>query len=253
MELQSSLMRLEDVVKYLNEPSAQDKLFRLIIYVCRLFEWGLKKRDAKSSLAVKLKRLDGSFSDTRRVLRVGKLLQVYHTLRSIPAKFWGNPTQMVLEFGKNLSSAAYMANDHGKWIASIGVLDIDGEKYGYRSTCAWFSTIIFAMTLDFIKLYRSFMAERDLLLKLRNIRHHRKTPDDGVQEEAAVTKSLTDLYIARRFIYIELARNGFDTPIAVVGVMKWKSVSNGLLSVFGIISSYLAVYSTWRKIVPWKA
>ena len=59
MELQSSLMRLEDVVKYLNEPSAQDKLFRLIIYVCRLVEWGLKKRDAKSSLAVKLKRLDG--------------------------------------------------------------------------------------------------------------------------------------------------------------------------------------------------
>jgi len=244
-------MRLEDAVKYLNEPSGKDKLLRTLIYVCRLIEWALKKRDTKSTIAIRVKKLDGSFNDTRRVLRLGKILQVYQTLRLIPEKFRGNPTLLFLETGKTLSSGVYMINDHGKWISSHGVLDIDGEKYGYRATCAWFSIILFSFCTDFIKLYSSFIAERDLLLKLRAI----KKSDDSLEKgEAVIQSSLSELHIARRFVYIEIAKNLFDTPIALVGVMKSKGlISVGLLSVCGIISSSLSVYSTWRKIVPWVA
>jgi len=199
-----------------------------------------------------VKSLDGSFSDTRRVLRLGKILQVYQTLRLIPEKFRGNPTQLFLETGKAVSSGAYMLNDHGKWIAANHVLEIDGEKYGYRATCAWFSTIVFSLILDFIKLYSSFIAERDLRLKLHTFETQVTTEGSEKEEKSTTQNELRELYIARRFIYIEIAKNVFDTPIAIVGVMKWKNViSTGILSLCGIISSSLAVYATWKKIVPW--
>jgi len=247
--LSDRLIRLDDMVKFLNEPSGKDRLFRGAIFVCRLAEWLLKKRNLKHPLAVRVKNLDGSLNSTRRVLRLGKILQFYQQLCLIPVKLRGNLTMMLLETGKVLSSIIYVVNDHAKWISSIGVLDINGEKYGYRSTCAWFSIIIFSLLIDSIRLFKSLQAEQELFTRLEN---QTESKDTAGTNEYAVRKSLAELYIARRFIYIELIKNSFDTPIAVIGVMKWKNNTlDGLIALLGIISSFLAVYSTWRKIVPW--
>ncbi|KAK4289025.1 hypothetical protein Pmani_037987 [Petrolisthes manimaculis] len=144
--------------------TGKDKLFRLVQYLSRLLWYRLESRKHLRDTVHRLRVLEASISTFRKLLRVGKSLEViYGALRTL------HLPDVVLRTSLTLSriyQAFFLLADHIVWLGRAGLCEIDRDKWGRLSNRFWLGAIVcnlFRDAYEILQLLQKKMKHMDLL------------------------------------------------------------------------------------------
>ncbi|KAK3865360.1 hypothetical protein Pcinc_029028 [Petrolisthes cinctipes] len=144
--------------------TGKDKLFRLVQYLSRLLWYRLESRKHLRDTVDRLRVLEASISTFRKLLRLGKSLEVvYGALRTL------HLPDLVLRTSLTLSriyQAFFLLADHIIWLGRAGLCEIDRDKWGRLSNRFWLGSIIcnlFRDGYEILQLLQKKMKHTDLI------------------------------------------------------------------------------------------
>ncbi|KAK3865359.1 hypothetical protein Pcinc_029028 [Petrolisthes cinctipes] len=145
--------------------TGKDKLFRLVQYLSRLLWYRLESRKHLRDTVDRLRVLEASISTFRKLLRLGKSLEVvYGALRTL------HLPDLVLRTSLTLSriyQAFFLLADHIIWLGRAGLCEIDRDKWGRLSNRFWLGSIIcnlFRDGYEILQLLQKKMKHTDLTI-----------------------------------------------------------------------------------------
>jgi len=273
----SAPVHFERAVKFCNDATGKDRLFRLFIFVSKIVMWGLNKR-GMAEAASRLRPLDSALNHTRRVLRLGKLGNALKQWHACYSNFWASqPACFIVELVKILSGNAYLICDHLRWLGEIGVFKLQWQKWADWSSHCWSIGLVGSLALDTLQLRSNFVHQQLLLKELELAQHSRnleeeeessskdsrttttspltetngetavECPPASLKRVEEIEHELGQLGQKRELLYWDLARNIWDAPLAAAGSFKIKGIPEPTLSVCGTMSSLINVYLSWRS------
>jgi len=252
--------------RYTSDIAGKDRLFRLGIYVCRFILALIEDNKNADHIKKPLTNLEKSLGHVRRVIRLGKVFSLMHTiLVLIPQKYGNNPVMYALDVLRNGALVVYNLNDHMCWLSSQHIFEFDMTSYAWRAAVGWFTSLIVQMIQDAIRLKmvveKMRGLRRDLAkLKREEIELQRQGGDqqrgdtDSISSHQRIQRTeqlLEKLRGDRNVLYINFIKNFADFPLALTGSMQWKGpnapIPPWVLGLCGTFSSSIAVYTAWGQ------
>jgi len=176
----------------LSQVDGRDKLYKVCQYGSRLAWWMLDSKGASPDLKAKLAGLDSSFSDARRVFRLGGFIKGVKDLLRDP--IWeGNTNSMQnFKFLSTLCNTIGECQDIVIYGAKLKVLNANKTRWEWWRNCMWMVTILYAF-LDQIVIMRQTLAQRKHLLLQKKLIEY----SDSLSHSSSSIPTATSTYSNR--------------------------------------------------------
>ncbi|KAF4525493.1 hypothetical protein B566_EDAN002353 [Ephemera danica] len=226
---------MEIVVKLNNQTAGRDKLARLLQYGSRAVWHLLEQKNHNRLLVTKLKSLEYNLSTFRKLLRLGRFLDVLYGALST-MKHCDATIRITLTLAK-ISHAVFLLTDHLLWLGRAGLARVDNKKWSRISNKYWLYAITMNLLRDAYEICRIVNADPRLQAMIRG----------GQLSYASTFQSA--FYIAliecmkdHKDIVIDTVKNACDMfiPMTALGYTK---LSPGLVGILGVVSSVAGILS----------
>jgi len=225
-------------LKVLGTTVGRDKVYRASQYFARFFAWYLILRGHKFE-AVRWNALKGHLALARKLLRLGKPLEhLQSALRA--AQTTGELKEQLTTIARQLGYFGYLTYDTVVWANSIKFISLKPEtsqKVQKISNRLWLAGILFSIT------HAVFKAGR-LTKETREIRSHDEKDLGGENARASQLRALHTMRTATRHQFIIDILDVW-LPASNLGLVN---LNDGILGIFGLISSVLALQTQWSAV-----
>ncbi|XP_050697868.1 peroxisomal membrane protein 11B-like [Eriocheir sinensis] len=238
-------------VKLNASTTGKDKIFRLVQYLSRLVWHNLESRKNLRDTVARLKILESTFSTFRKLLRLGKSLEVLHgALRTLHLH------DVVLRVTLTLSRIhqfLFLLADHIIWVGRAGLWDINRDKWTRISNKFWLGSIILNLLRD---------AYEVLVVMKRRMRYPASPVGPCVYEGAPVVKDVCRAVPVlrpvvafaeeHRDVFWDCIKNLCDLwiPLANLGHAKLSPGTVGFLGSVSSMAGLVAVLDPLAKLAP---
>ncbi|KAI0307775.1 peroxisomal biogenesis factor 11 [Multifurca ochricompacta] len=226
------------ILKVLGTTLGRDKVYRATQYFARFLAWYLISRGHKAE-AVRWNVLKGHLAIARKLLRLGKPLEhLQAALRA--AQTTGYVKEQLATIARQLAYFGYLTYDTVVWANTIRFITLKSEtsqKVQKIANRFWLAGILFSIT------HAVFKAGR----LTKETRKARRLDEKNVGEENARESRLRGLHAMRADTRRQFIIDIFDVwlPASNLGLVN---VNDGVLGIFGFISSVLALQAQWLTV-----
>ncbi|XP_071477445.1 peroxisomal membrane protein 11B-like [Diadema antillarum] len=260
------------IITFLNKTSGRDKLYRTCQYGSRLAWWCIQETKRDPILVKKLKGLDSHLSTSRKLLRIGKSVELLRAAQK--SVHLSDPfLQFTITFA-NVNKATYLLVDHLLWLHRVGLVTVDSRYYGHMSSRFWLATLILCLSRDIYSLV-------DVLTMLLSTDSSQKTASESspithqhsngsvtqteatdgsarnsnrFRERSRLTFARIAVMLFRHHLALVLdtLKNLADLflPLTYLGYINLPAGVQGLLGVISSVIGVLTVWSSKFKLVP---
>ncbi|OJT11362.1 Peroxisomal membrane protein PMP30B [Trametes pubescens] len=222
-------------LRVLNTSAGRDKLYRGLQYLARFLAWLLLSRGYKIQ-AARWDALKSHLALGRKLLRLGKFMEsAQAVLRAIAAP--GETGERVTLIGRQVGYFAYLLLDNVAWANNIKFYNLQpstAQKLNKRVMQFWFTGIVFSIANGLLKAGR--LANE--VKKLQGQTWNEKSA------EAERDLKLHNLQLTRESVRYQFVIDILDVwiPATAIGLVN---LNDGVLGVFGIITSVMALRQQW--------
>lgn len=183
------------------------------------------------------------------VLRLGKSVDFLHG--AICSLHLTDPALRWCITLSKLNQSVYLLFDHIILAGRIGLAAIDKDKWVMLSSRFWIATLILNLIRDIYEIIQIFMQE----FKLQTAKSSKSHYKNGASEYKQLTKpAFTNIQIMKKCIvenqpvFLDLIKNLSDLvlPLETLGHVN---ASPGVQGLVGIISSIIAIASSWNPLL----
>jgi len=221
-------------LKILSTTLGRDKVYRAIQFFARFYGWFLLSRNFKTE-AASWNALKSHLALARKLLRLGKPLEhLQAALRATQAS--GDAGERITTIARQLSYFGYLTYDAVVWANAIKFITLKPEKaqkVTRTSNRLWLSGILFSIVHSLVKAGRLATEAK----KLRTVSIDVGTAADRDHKYEA----LTLIRAATRQQFIIDVLDAW-IPASALGLVN---VNEGILGIFGFITSVLALQTQW--------
>lgn len=205
---------MEVLIKLNNQTNGRDKMARLIQYSARSAWYILHQHKLLNPKSVdNLKSLEYNMATFRKLLRFGRFAD------NLYMAMFGNMSSIRLialaSSTAKLAYAAFLLCDHIIWIARIGLIDVDTERWSKSSNRYWAITVSLQLLIDVYEIY--------------------KVVNSKTSEEKT-NKILLRLVCYRKDLVLDTLKNLCDLIIPLTGLGMIRT-SPGLVGAVGMLTS----------------
>lgn len=244
------LFRKMDQWIRLNASTAgKDKIFRLLQYLSRLVWHNLESRKNLRDAVARLKIIENAFSTFRKLLRLGKSIEVLHgALRTL------HLPDVVLRVTLTLSriyQSFFLLVDHIIWIGRVGLFDINKEKWSSYSNRFWLGAIILNMIRDVYEIL-TIMKKRLKCEDLQPCVYKNIPVVKTFYECVPATRPIVQFAEEHRDVFWDSIKNLCDIwiPLTSLGHTKFSPGTVGLLGSISSFAGLIAVLDPLAKLTP---
>ncbi|KAJ9601315.1 hypothetical protein L9F63_000537 [Diploptera punctata] len=227
---------MDVIVKLNSQTAGRDKLVRLLQYASKAGWHYMQQKELSRQSVDKLKSLEYTFSSFRKLLRLGRFLDMlYGALSSI---HYPDVIVRVTCTLSKIANALFLLADHILWIGRAGLVNINIDKWNKVANKYWLYSITMNLARDVYEIWQ--ILERD---------NRRLRLSSGVCLAGdAARKSIPLSVRAATFIHdhkdivVDTVKNGCDLmiPLSSLGYVR---LSPGAVGLLGVISSLAAIVS----------
>ncbi|CAA7266560.1 unnamed protein product [Cyclocybe aegerita] len=219
----------------------RDKTYRAIQYFARFFSWYLLNKGDKLE-AARWTALKGHLGTARKLMRLGKPLE--HLQAALRASLSSGPFEETLTtVSRQIGYFGYLTYDAIVWANSIKFIALTPEtskKAAKRAFQFWFAGIVFSLIHGVLKAGR-------LARESKALGESKVWGEKDLAEEAARETRLSAVEAARKGNRQQLVIDLLDVWIPATGA-ELLNVNEGVLGIFGLISSILGAKAQWRAV-----
>jgi len=224
------------IVKFNSQTAGRDKLCRAVQYSSKLIYSHLQKAGLSHTLVEKLKILESQLSSTRKVLRIGKsvdMVQGAWRSSSLPNTILRHTLTL-----SKLNQACYLLLDHLVWLGKIGLVKADVKKWGLLQAKFWLVTLMLNLFRDLYDISnlicRAMLQQKKVHIE---INHNEAVRCDVRKSKvAAFTRCVRE----NAPLTLDIAKNLLDLvlPLSILEYIQTTPATQGLA---GTLSSLLAI------------
>ncbi|KAI9445229.1 peroxisomal biogenesis factor 11 [Lactarius indigo] len=220
-------------LKVLGTTLGRDKIYRAAQYFARFYAWYLISKGFKVE-AVRWNALKGHLATARKLLRLGKPLEhLQAALRA--AQSTGDFKEQLTTIARQLSYFGYLTYDAVAWVSASSPHSL--SKVQNIANRLWLSGILFSITHAVFKAGRLTKEAREI----------RGLNEKNVGGDNARESRLRALHTFRTATRKQFIIDILDVwlPASNLGLVN---INDGVLGIFGFISSFLALRAHWRAV-----
>jgi len=176
----------------LSQVDGRDKVYKSCQYGARLVWWMLYSKGADPKLLQKFSGLDGSFSEARRVFRLGGFIRGAKDLMREPFVAGNTSFLYSFKFLSTLSNFIAESMDVFIWGSKIKVVNVDKKRWDWWRNVMWMVTIWYSV-IDQIVLMRQLLARRKYLLQQKSLLEYSDTTSPQKYTEKYTTSNTTTI------------------------------------------------------------
>lgn len=228
---------MDTIVKLNNQAAGRDKLARILQYGSRALWYYMQQKKINHQTVEKLRALEYTFSSFRKLLRLGKCVDVlYSALSSI---HYPNVLVRVTTTLSRIAMSLYLLADHILWIGRTGLCAVNGEKWGKVANKYWMYALIMNLIRDIYEIHR--------ILKLRQIGW-----TDILSDSCDARKKLATCARDHKDVIVDTVKNACDViiPMTALGFLNFSPGSVGLLGVISSTAALLTLIDPLLKLTP---
>ncbi|KAG0716561.1 Peroxisomal membrane protein 11B [Chionoecetes opilio] len=236
-------------VKLNSSTAGKDKLFRFIQYLSRLTWHNLERRKNLRDTVARLKIIESAFSTFRKLLRLGKSVEVLHgALRTL------HLPDAVLRITLTLSriyQCLFLVADHIIWVGRAGLWDIDRDKWSRISNRFWLGSIVLNLLRDAYEILT--ISRRQVRCLNPQLGAYKGVP--GVREVCRVApllRPVAEFAEEHRDVFWDCVKNlcDFWIPFTSLGHAKLSPGTVGFLGSVSSLAGLVAVLDPLAKLAP---
>lgn len=216
---------METIIKLNNQAAGRDKLARILQYGSRALWYYMQQKKLNHQTIEKLRALEYTFSSFRKLLRLGKCVDVMYT--ALSSIHYPNITVRVTTTLSRISMSLYLLADHILWIGRTGLCSVNGDRWGKAANKYWMYALFMNLLRDAYEIYR--------ILKIRQI-----GLSDIISDGCDARKKLASCARDHKDIIVDTVKNACDVVIPMTA-LGFLNLSPGSVGVFGVISSAAAL------------
>nr|XP_018906306.1 PREDICTED: peroxisomal membrane protein 11B isoform X1 [Bemisia tabaci] len=226
---------MDEVIKLNNLTAGRDKLARLLQYASRAVWYFLQKRNLNQKSMDKLKNLEYHLSTFRKLLRLGRSLDVlYGALNSL---HYSDRIVSATSSMSKVAHALYLLCDHIIWFSRVGLMDVRSDQWLETANRYWLYSIVMSLVRDLYELQK--------ILKSQQYKFNTKNL-------SLFSRELSRFAVGHKDVVLDSLKNLCDVfiPLAALGYVK---LSPGTVGVLGVISSAAGLYALidpFAKLAP---
>ena len=229
-----SLEAIRYVVTLLGKTEARDKINKLVQYGCKALGHVVAARGLAST-ARRLRLLEGSLSQSRKVFRLAKPLAFVDKLNTSLAS--SDPAVFFLGSASALGFMSYLTLDALIWLVKIKVLERPAAaRMQYWASVCWAVALAAGATLEHRKF--SALCDREQRLAV-TARDFRTDGDEAGKSDAR--KELDDVRGKKKESILAQVRQHADLQVALSGVIAAYNPSPAFLGLCGMTSAALSL------------
>ncbi|KAF9015287.1 peroxisomal biogenesis factor 11 [Cyathus striatus] len=228
-------------LKYGATTLGRDKAYRAIQYFARFLAWYLLTKGDKIE-AARWTALKAHLGMARKLMRLGKPLE--HLQAALRASISPGPAaETITTVARQIGYFGYLTYDAVVWANSIKLINLTpktAKRIGKTSFRFWFAGIVFSIVNSVLRTSR-------LTRETKRLEASKSWGEKDLSEEAARETRLVTLNAARRATRQQFIVDLLDVWIPATGA-EILNVSEGLLGIFGLISSLIGVKAQWNTV-----
>jgi len=238
----------------LAQVDGRDKLYKTCQYGSRLVWWVLQSKGADPKLLGKFSGLDGSFSEARRVFRLGGFIKWTKDLVREPFLSGNTALLPTFKFVSTLSNLIAECLDVFIWAAKIKVLNIDKKRWDWWRNLLWMITILYAI-VDQIVAMKQILQQRKYLLQQKNLLEHsdantpKHTTSDKTpirEQKIRLNSDIAEVHEKITNVIYTYIRYGCD--LYMCKRMLQDNEHKGLYGLLGVVSGVIGLNQAWKKL-----
>ncbi|KAJ3936340.1 MAG: peroxisomal biogenesis factor 11 [Lentinula lateritia] len=223
----------------------RDKAYRAIQYFARFYAWFLLRKGDKEA-AARWNALKIHLATARKLLRLGKPFE--HLQAGLKAALISGPAgEQITTIGKQIAYFAYLSFDALVWVNAVKFYSFSTEtsnKISKLSNRFWLAGILLSIVNGALKSVRLAKEER------RSKRSKALGGEKDVSQEAEQEMRLSTIIAvpsSRDATRYQLVIDLLDLwiPATALGI---SSMNDGVLGIFGLITSVMAGYTQWQSV-----
>ncbi|GBG27719.1 Peroxisomal membrane protein 11C [Hondaea fermentalgiana] len=220
---------LKNVVKFMGDLKARDKLLRLVQYFTKFLVVKLREGDAKSDLAKRVELLSKGIGLHRKAFKVGSWLEEYQKFVELVKNGKDDPKR-TMSIILRACMTVFLMLDNAVWLTTLKVADFDKDAlkkkaYKFRLTAALLNTAI--GVLDFQK--QALVVEA--------------AKEDAERVKAEEKQGANVVGLVKNVFDVVTYANSAEVFKAVRG----SSYGDDVIGLVGAVSSLAALYGIWIK------
>ncbi|TFY83777.1 hypothetical protein EWM64_g243 [Hericium alpestre] len=224
--------------KVLGTTTGRDKIYRAVQYFSRFFAWYLISRGLKLD-AVRWNSLKSHLALGRKLLRLGKPVEnLQAALRA--AQTTGYLWEQLTTIARNLSYFGYLSYDGVAWASAIHFITLKpatASKVNRTAARLWLTGILFSLANGLIKGGRLTKETNEL----------RALGEKDIGSQNALQAKLRALDELRASTRQQFVIDILDIWIPAT-TLSLVNVNDGVVGIFGFLSSVLALRSHWNAV-----
>ncbi|KAJ3922573.1 peroxisomal biogenesis factor 11 [Lentinula edodes] len=232
-------------LKYGGTTLGRDKAYRAIQYFARFYAWFLLRKGDKET-AAHWNALKTHLATARKLLRLGKPFE--HLQAGLKAALVsGSAGEQITTIGKQIAYFAYLSFDALVWVNAVKFYSFSTEtsnKISKLSNRFWLAGILLSIVNGALKSVRLAKEER------RSKRSKASGGEKDVGQEAEQEMRLSTIIAvpsSRDATRYQLVIDSLDLwiPATALGI---SSMNDGVLGIFGLITSVMAGHKQWQSV-----
>jgi len=236
----------------LSQVDGRDKVYKTCQYGARLAWWILQTKGADTKLLSKLSGLDSSFSDARRVFKLGNFCKEIKDLVKEPF-LQGNKTFLyTFRFFSTLCSVLGELMDVMIYASKIKAININRGRWEWWRSTLLMVNLLYAFTDQIILMKQTLEHRKHLLEEKKRIdvadRYTTTTYDNNTTKEvkAQIAGDIVDVNEKVSNIITTHVRYGCDFVLCSAQLCDWEH--KGLFGLLGVVGAVIGLKQAWKKL-----
>lgn len=243
----------------LSQLDGRDKIYKTCQYGARLVWWILHTKGADASLVQTFGSLDSSFSDARRVFRLGGFMKWARDLLKEPFLAGDRTPMLSFKFLCTLSNFIAECLDIVIYGIKIKLLaKLDRKQWDWWRNLLWLITILYGVT-DQIVAMKQILAQRKLLLQQKKMIEYSEvtSPEKYAEKHNTPSTVLREKKVQLNSDIAEVHEKIANTVYTYIryacdlhmctSLLRHRE-HRGVFGLLGVISGIIGLKQSWKKL-----
>ncbi|XP_054160135.1 peroxisomal membrane protein 11B-like [Oppia nitens] len=248
---------MDSLIRFNAQTTGREKLLRLCQFTSRMVWSLLMKYKPNDESIDKFQDLESKLSSSRKLLRLGRCIDALYS--SLQTMHLPDPTLRVTLTVSRIANSLYLLCDHMVWLASTGLISVNGKQWSEWSNKFWLYSIAMNLTRDIYEI--SNILKFSLTFNKNNINqnyyYEHSSRFDGnqtnlINSSKAQYLKIIEWIIKHKIICIDTFKNFCDLwiPLTSLGHTKLSPQTIGFLGLFSSLIAILQIYNYSYRLSP---
>lgn len=243
-------------IKLNAQAGGRDKIIRLLQYLSRTLWDFLQKHGQNQEVIDKLKSLEFTFSSFRKLLRLGKCIDVFYS--SLSTIHYPDLTIRITLTLSKLATALFLFADHIIWFARSGVFqNINLEKWNNIANRYWLMSITLNLVRDVYEIMNILKCNKGIIFAkkgqgLTRVGKSESVCPININDVLPVFLRGFQCVQGQTDVFVDTIKNACDffIPLTALGYTRLSPAMVGSLGVVSSIAGILALVKPMAKLTP---